>query len=555
MCNMKYLLLISGIILWASQACGATYYIDPTCSSTGDGTMQNCGAHGPFKTWAEVVWAPGNTYSQKGGSTFYGTITVGASGTAGNPITINSYGTGNANLYGGVVIPAVSWTANDPVAGVYSITSYGHVTLEDSVFLMQASNSSCTDGNQYFASGYKNYYKPTSRTPADHIVEKPLNAGIELGTKSYITITGFTFCKYRTGISGTLTTSGTGNYNISITGNVFSNCEFGASLSTNNFTSPNNVVSNNSFDSIFSSIELGVAAVDTGGTGNFSGTTIANNTISHCSQVLGASYDWDIADKTGWDKEGIGTQNIISSRIYGNNETGHCRGIVTYVGNGSDGSNNNIYNNYIKTTLAPVILQPSSPAPSFGNNNVYTNIFIGGGSDGWNGAAVLGNGATPSGIYNTFYNNTLIPDVNGIYVLGDYYKIKNNIVYGGVNYYAIMAHPHVVFDYNLYYNNTLNLWSLNGSSVYFPAWKIAGFDTHSLTVDPKFTNASGALSLPSDFTLQPNSPAIGTGINVGLTTDYARNPEYNPPSIGAYEVFLHEPTGLRLNRSQEIGHE
>src|SRR5208337_1500230 len=104
------------------------------------------------------------------------------------------------------------------------------------------------------------------------------------------------------------------------------------------------------------------------------------------------------------------------------------------------------------------------------------------------------------------------------------------------------------FDYNLYYNNSRNQWYFNGSSVEVGAWKIAGFDNHGLTVDPEFTNASGTLSLPSDFSLRSNSPAIGAGINAGLATDYAGNRVHNPPSIGAYEYFISPPTDVRLNK-------
>src|SRR5208337_432960 len=130
---------------------------------------------------------------------------------------------------------------------------------------------------------------------------------------------------------------------------------------TNNTTSSNNSITYNTFDSIFSSIELGVAAVDTGGTGNHSGIEIANNTITHCSEIYGAklAYGWDDVDVSGWDREGIGTQNLINSNIHDNNVAGSCRGMVIYVGNGSDGSNNNVYRNYINTKLVGLYFQPS----------------------------------------------------------------------------------------------------------------------------------------------------------------------------------------------------
>lgn len=65
----------------------ATYYVDPTVSGTGTGTVSD-----PFKSWASVTWAAGNTYLQKSGTTFSGQITINSRGTSGNEITISIYG-------------------------------------------------------------------------------------------------------------------------------------------------------------------------------------------------------------------------------------------------------------------------------------------------------------------------------------------------------------------------------------------------------------------------------------------------------------------------------
>ena len=64
----------------------ATFYIDPTAGSGGDGSF---GA--PFDSWADVTWTAGNSYLQKRGTTFSGRITVGASGTSGSRIVVGVY--------------------------------------------------------------------------------------------------------------------------------------------------------------------------------------------------------------------------------------------------------------------------------------------------------------------------------------------------------------------------------------------------------------------------------------------------------------------------------
>lgn len=64
----------------------ATYYIDPSAATNGSGTFAS-----PYNTWASAVWAAGNTYLQKGGTTYSGVILVNVTGTQANPIIVGSY--------------------------------------------------------------------------------------------------------------------------------------------------------------------------------------------------------------------------------------------------------------------------------------------------------------------------------------------------------------------------------------------------------------------------------------------------------------------------------
>jgi hypothetical protein len=57
-----------------------------------------------------------------------------------------------------------------------------------------------------------------------------------------------------------------------------------------------------------------------------------------------------------------------------------------------------------------------------------------------------------------------------------------------------------------------------------------GSATSSLTSDPLFVNPT------TDFHLQPSSPAINAGVDVGLTGDYEGKPIRGVPDIGAYET-------------------
>jgi hypothetical protein len=66
----------------------ATFYIDPDSATDGVGSEAD-----PFNTWDSVTTAAGNTYLQKRGTTFVGTITLAANGSAKNLI-IGAYGEG-----------------------------------------------------------------------------------------------------------------------------------------------------------------------------------------------------------------------------------------------------------------------------------------------------------------------------------------------------------------------------------------------------------------------------------------------------------------------------
>jgi parallel beta-helix repeat protein len=54
----------------------ATYYVDPSAASPGNGTLAS-----PFRSWTNVIWAPGNTYLQKRGTTYSGVFQLPVGGT------------------------------------------------------------------------------------------------------------------------------------------------------------------------------------------------------------------------------------------------------------------------------------------------------------------------------------------------------------------------------------------------------------------------------------------------------------------------------------------
>ena len=81
----------------------------------------------------------------------------------------------------------------------------------------------------------------------------------------------------------------------------------------------------------------------------------------------------------------------------------------------------------------------------------------------------------------------------------------------------------------------------------------AGSSSNNTTGDPLFENAAGA-----NFGLKPTSPAIDTGVDVGLDRDYAgtKVPQGRAPDIGAIERKVRKPgaggmTGSRSRKFRE----
>jgi hypothetical protein len=138
---------------------------------------------------------------------------------------------------------------------------------------------------------------------------------------------------------------------------------------------------------------------------------------------------------------------------------------------------------------------------------------------------------------NTVYNTNALTGLANIGILGKLdgasggastNMVKNNIAYGGAP--SLMAQQGGendgtkgsgnVYLYNNFGPETTNFiaWgSYSGNKSTYAALDSAyGSSTHSVTGDPKFTNAAG-----NNFTLTSSSPAIDAGVNLGSTYQLA----------------------------------
>ena len=99
---MRLTIIILLAMLFAANTQAATYYIDPTAGPGGNGSIGS-----PFDAWSDVTWASGNSYLQKRGTTSLTQIQPRCGGSAGNYITIGTYGTGNKPIIRGVTGSAI----------------------------------------------------------------------------------------------------------------------------------------------------------------------------------------------------------------------------------------------------------------------------------------------------------------------------------------------------------------------------------------------------------------------------------------------------------------
>jgi hypothetical protein len=121
-------------------------------------------------------------------------------------------------------------------------------------------------------------------------------------------------------------------------------------------------------------------------------------------------------------------------------------------------------------------------------------------------------------------------------------EFVNNIFYNtgdeGLRIYNDPLIPTAIYN-NIYRNNLFyNLGTEDVIAYWEEAMTVAEFNAENGNEgDVISDNLFGNPLFSIGFNLQPTSPAINAGVDVGLTTDYAGNPIVGLPDIGAYEWY------------------
>jgi len=166
-------------------------------------------------------------------------------------------------------------------------------------------------------------------------------------------------------------------------------------------------------------------------------------------------------------------------------------------------------------------------------NNIVMNTGIGA-TSGWHGSGIGSNNKDPVEVYNNIIINPAGKGIGfGVMNAPPQGAIYNNIIVNpGGRYIQIMGDlgdwSNFSCDYNLYYPAT-------DFTTNFYFRQSIERDNHSILADPIFVSSNP--QEPEDCILQPDSPAIDAGTDVGLTEDFNGNPvpQGSAPDIGAHE--------------------
>ncbi len=230
-------------------------------------------------------------------------------------------------------------------------------------------------------------------------------------------------------------------------------------------------------------------------------------------------------------------------------------GIALYV-NMSQDIKNTIVRRNIVTDMRPnltyatgygISLMCDNDAPGTkSGNKVYQNIIIGNQVAPYDGKV---------GIFVAFdsktdiYNNTIYNCDVGLFIgpvgntIPENVYVRNNIILDcptNVKRHSNLSGYTINIDDNIYWPASSNFvfYCQSGCEYNFTEWKSFGFDPNSTVANPHFKNASGAYLNADDFKLTAYSPAIDTGADMDLETDFVGNSIVGDHDIGAYEYQL-----------------
>jgi hypothetical protein len=496
-----------------------TYYV-----SSVNGSDSNPGTlAAPWLTVAKVnstSLLPGQSVAFQAGGVWREQLTVYSSGSAGNPITFTSYGSGPAAVISGANVVS-SWTTVSPYYASYT-TAPSQIFRNGARLNQVSSQSALLTGTWWLDTADSRIY--VYDNPAGNTMEASQRAyGVEIGGASYVTVNGLAIAEANNEGVGIFTGSdyvSITNCNIS---NSYSNgiAVWSATPSVSYGVIQGNTVSNSGANGIgvsqnatYWTIEDNVIYGNSSIPANnayTAGIDVGNSSVSNITMQNNAVYSNGLGQPGnigfGIHVDVQSPNNIIRwNSTYGNND---CNILVEIS------ENNQIYGNLAYGSIlgCGIGIRGASGTPASGNvvynNTIYGNLA----NQTWAGGILaFGDGTAGSFVNNTFENNISVG--NGSPQLNAFGGAENDGTNGHGNVYA----------YNDFGPDATSFIRWGSSTVYssLAAWQAASGQANNLDANPLFTNPGAG-----NFTLQSGSPAIGAGVYIsGVNTT-------NPPNIGA----------------------
>lgn len=524
-------------VLLCLPAWATTYYVD-NCVVTGRDSNNGTAPGTPWLTIAHVnahTFSAGDSVLFQGGCMWREQLSLQQSGSSGNPITIASYGTGQAIINGANLLTA--WTyasaslyyAAEPSTSSLGVGSFQ--LFEDGARLTQNTTSpaSLQAGQWYLDTGGSKIwvYTTAGDDPTGHTMEISVRqncignsmdyvalqnlavknaawAGVDVNNYwrvlHSVSITGMTAQhNYQSGIA--VYDTGSNHYamsNVVISGNTTSGnggpgIDMWADVAT---ISPVSITNNILHDDMWNSTITASGSIHIGAAPNVTNLTVEQNSVYNSGINLPTFKAYPNAYWTG-------------SGIY-----------IDTVGTGTAVRYNNLYNN----NADGLVLEEVTGAAVYGNI-AYNN-------------GVAGFTLDRIGHTNLVYNNTSYGNSIGFQIwapgnatAGDFTdnQLKNNIAagntvaalmavnggendgtYGSGNIYTYNAFGAAATDFiewgNATYESTYSAWETATGNC-----RSAGC-SHSIQTAPTFADVAGR-----NFTLASNSSAIDAGVNLGST--------------------------------------
>jgi hypothetical protein len=556
--NMKRLLLILGLVLWVSPIWATTYYMRADGNASKKSSATSCSSASTamsVSTHNSQTFSPGDViFLCSNGGDFKSSIIVPSSGSTANAITYTNAAGQKPTIDLSVNVGSSGWTHVGN--GVYKKSGSGRILWEDSIPLRAASSNACTDGNwHYTISSNVLYYKPTTGTPASHIVEALWfpTYGIDLRNRSNITIAGLNFnrCGYAICHGQNKSSPVSPIQNIIIRDNTITRTFWGiwSELFSNGIES-NVSIYNNQLSYVNSGISAWTGSDNTPGhSQHHTGYLITKNQILHLDSLTDSVMWTDALLKAYYftDHEGISFQDVQNSTVSFNiitntfnrdftSDVHWNRAIYFYLTNGVAKTSGNIVEyNYISGHYFPAMYVSAAVGNAGFDNNIFRyNILNYTGTDSNHSSFSVNfyQGSNPANGTNYFVNNTIFNATAGLAIETNAHNkgsgygsvgawiFRNNIIHSRSCANINSEYSQLTFDHNIYNISVKWSWNLNARGLTFTDWRSKGFDREgSMAADPLLNNPG-----KGDFTLQSSSPAIDTGANLGTQFENGLHP-------------------------------